>query len=259
MKNRGSSIAGQTQTSSLLRARHVPPAECAARAAAHQSQNESWVPALEGAVEIVVEDLGADLEQEVRSAGCPAHLLFLDHPFADDLVHGGVDERVGDRLAAAVALAVVGDPGGVGVDVVLELRRGPCTACAAAGWGPRRRGRSSGPRSRGGRGRRCRARGTHLARSSSSTAARALRGSRPLIICPRTVRRIVMWNQSIRCSACGLRYSGSSRASARASATRTCCWLIPSLKLACAGALRVRVMVSREREQSGKSVVVGGD
>jgi hypothetical protein len=30
--------------------------------------------------------LGADLEQEVRPAGGPAHLLLLDHPFADGLL-----------------------------------------------------------------------------------------------------------------------------------------------------------------------------
>ncbi len=34
---------------------------------------------------VVVEDAGADLEEEVGAAWSPAHLLFLDHAFADDL------------------------------------------------------------------------------------------------------------------------------------------------------------------------------
>lgn len=50
----------------------------------------SWVkpgvPAVEGVGEVVVEDAGADLKQEVGAAGTPAHLLLLDHPFAHDLV-----------------------------------------------------------------------------------------------------------------------------------------------------------------------------
>jgi hypothetical protein len=32
---------------------------------------------VEVADELVVEDAGADLQQEVGAAGCPAHLLFL--------------------------------------------------------------------------------------------------------------------------------------------------------------------------------------
>ncbi len=40
--------------------------------------------------QFVVEDAGADLEEEVSSAWGPAHLLFLHHAFADDLVHGGL-------------------------------------------------------------------------------------------------------------------------------------------------------------------------
>jgi hypothetical protein len=49
---------------------------------------EVGVPAVEVVGEVVVEDSGADLEQQVGSAGCPAHLLFFDHAFADDLVDG---------------------------------------------------------------------------------------------------------------------------------------------------------------------------
>lgn len=38
---------------------------------------ESGVPAVEVAGELVIEDSGADLQQEVRPAWCPPHLLFF--------------------------------------------------------------------------------------------------------------------------------------------------------------------------------------
>jgi Plasmid pRiA4b ORF-3-like protein len=47
---------------------------------------EVGVPASVVVGEGVVEDAGADLEEEVCSAGCPAHLLLFDHAFADHLV-----------------------------------------------------------------------------------------------------------------------------------------------------------------------------
>ena len=43
------------------------------------------------------------------AAGRPPHLLLLDHTAADDLVDGALGGGGGDRLAAAVALAVVRD------------------------------------------------------------------------------------------------------------------------------------------------------
>ena len=42
-----------------------------------QCPAEAGVPAVKVAGELVVEDAGADLEQEVGAAGCPAHLLFF--------------------------------------------------------------------------------------------------------------------------------------------------------------------------------------
>ncbi len=71
--------------------------------------------------ELVVKDAGADLEQEVGAAGCPAHLLLFDHALADDLVDRGFGERGGDSLASTLAFPVVGDPLGVGADVAVEL------------------------------------------------------------------------------------------------------------------------------------------
>ena len=54
---------------------------------------------MEVAGELVVEDPGADLQQQVGAAGCPAHLLFLDHALADHLVDRRLGERGGDGLA----------------------------------------------------------------------------------------------------------------------------------------------------------------
>jgi hypothetical protein len=82
---------------------------------------EAGIPAVKVGSQFVVEDAGADLEEEVGSAWGPAHLLFLDHAFADDLVHGGLDEGAGDGLPGAVVFPVVGDPVGVGPDVGGEL------------------------------------------------------------------------------------------------------------------------------------------
>ena len=45
---------------------------------------EAGVLAAEVAGELVVEDVGADLEQEAGAAGCPAHLLLFDHALASD-------------------------------------------------------------------------------------------------------------------------------------------------------------------------------
>ena len=57
----------------------------------------------------------------MRAAVTPAHLLLLDHAFADHLVDRGFHERGGDDLAGAVALPVVGYGRGVGGEVPAEL------------------------------------------------------------------------------------------------------------------------------------------
>ena len=49
---------------------------------------EVGVPAAEVVGQVVVEDPGADLEQQVGAAGGPAHLLALDHALGDHLVDG---------------------------------------------------------------------------------------------------------------------------------------------------------------------------
>src|SRR5664279_2979915 len=57
----------------------------------------------------------------MRAAVTPAHLLLLDHAFADHLVDRGFHERGGDDLAGAVALPVVGYGRGVRGEVPAEL------------------------------------------------------------------------------------------------------------------------------------------
>jgi hypothetical protein len=76
-----------------------PPLQC----------GEAGVPAGEVGGEVVVENTGPDLQEKVGAAGRPPHLLLLDHTAADDPVDGTLGGGGGDRLAAAVALAVVRD------------------------------------------------------------------------------------------------------------------------------------------------------
>src|SRR5450756_2827823 len=63
---------------------------------------ERWVPPVEVVGELVVEDPDTDLQQEVRAARGPAHLLLLDHALADQLVDRGLDERGRDGLALSL-------------------------------------------------------------------------------------------------------------------------------------------------------------
>ena len=84
---------------------------------------EAGVPAAEVVGELVVEDAGADLQQQVCAARSPAHLLFLYHALADDLVDRGLGERCGDGLASTLTFPVVRDPAGVRAQVAVELAR----------------------------------------------------------------------------------------------------------------------------------------
>lgn len=58
--------------------------------------------------EQVVEDPGADLQQQVGTTRGPSHLLLFEHALLYDLVDRGLGERGGDGLAGAAAFAVVG-------------------------------------------------------------------------------------------------------------------------------------------------------
>jgi hypothetical protein len=48
---------------------------------------EPGIPPVEVLGQVVVQNSGTYLEQEVRTSGALAHLLFLHHPFAHDLVN----------------------------------------------------------------------------------------------------------------------------------------------------------------------------
>ena len=48
---------------------------------------EPGIPPEEVLGQVVVQNSGTYLEQEVRTSGALAHLLFLHHPFAHDLVN----------------------------------------------------------------------------------------------------------------------------------------------------------------------------
>src|SRR5437867_533083 len=84
-------------------------------------RHEGWVPAAEVSGKVLVEHARSDLEHEMGPSLRPAHLLPLHHALAHHLVDRRLHEGVRDRLAAAVALPVVRDPGGVGPDVGAEL------------------------------------------------------------------------------------------------------------------------------------------
>ena len=140
----------------------------------------------------------------MRAAGAPAHLLFLDHAFADDLVDRGFDERGGDGLAGESAFPVVGDGRGVGGEVAAELadRLGQF-ARLDADVGDVGDEVVDGPRAR----KTLPCQRNHFTRCSWAATSGAVSGGqrRPLACWVSTVIRIVRWNQSSRCSACGLR------------------------------------------------------
>jgi hypothetical protein len=70
----------------------------------------------------------------VRAPLGPVHLLLLDHPPANHLIHGRFHERRRDRLAVAISVPVVGDRKLVGLDVMVKLAHGPEQLLRALGW-----------------------------------------------------------------------------------------------------------------------------
>jgi hypothetical protein len=57
---------------------------------------KSWVPLPECGLKIIVEHVGPHLQKQVRTAWRPAHLLFLDESFG---------EQLNNEIAAREALA----------------------------------------------------------------------------------------------------------------------------------------------------------
>ncbi|WP_198955575.1 MULTISPECIES: SulP family inorganic anion transporter [unclassified Frankia] len=89
----------------------------------------------------IVENASGRAQTDVGTSGCPAHLLFVDHASADDLVGGFNGERVCLPGAEAAPPAEAGQGAGCAA-----RSRG----CLYVGWRGRR------PGSRPGRRRRCR-------------------------------------------------------------------------------------------------------
>ena len=50
------------------------------------------IPTLESILPVLIDDLKTYLEEQASACLRPAHLLFLDKAFADDLVDGGLDK-----------------------------------------------------------------------------------------------------------------------------------------------------------------------
>ncbi len=146
----------------------------------------------------------------------PLHLLFLHHALAHHLVHRRFHKARADPLAVAVALAVVRDEAGIVLDVRVELlhrfAQFPCCAIVARRR-PRPRGRPRRTASP--------ARLEHIAMPQKPfepfelphhIVTECATSSRSSVVSASlwrsaawSVRRIVTWNQSSRCSACGLR------------------------------------------------------
>jgi hypothetical protein len=82
-------------------------------------------------MQVVVQDVDSNLEQKMGTALRPAHLLFLDEPFGDDLIDRRLGEAGRYALATTIPLAVVHD--GVGVssdDCATRCPRRPCEIAA---------------------------------------------------------------------------------------------------------------------------------
>lgn len=75
------------------------------------SRGDCWpevcVPAAEGLFKRTVQDVDSDGEKRLDGKPVPAHLLFLDHPFGDNLVNGGLNPSYRNRLISSIALAVI--------------------------------------------------------------------------------------------------------------------------------------------------------
>src|SRR6266581_2937193 len=84
-------------------------------------QGQGRVPRAERCRQLAVECPGADLQEQVSALGRPPHLLLLDHPLANHLVYGGLDERTRDHLATPIPLPILRDAARIGTDIAAEL------------------------------------------------------------------------------------------------------------------------------------------
>lgn len=79
------------------------------------------MPALKCLVQIAVQDVDSDLQQEMGAALGPAHLLFLDEPFGDDLIDRRLHEAGRNAFATAIPFTVVDDSVGIPGDISIKF------------------------------------------------------------------------------------------------------------------------------------------
>ena len=79
------------------------------------------VPRPERFRERVVQHRHAHREKRLNGIAVPAHLLSLDHPRRNDLIHRGFGEGGRNRVAASIALTVIGQRIGVRVQIGRQL------------------------------------------------------------------------------------------------------------------------------------------
>src|SRR5262245_11649281 len=82
------------------------------------------IPRAERGLPFAVQHARAHLQQEMHTPLTPPHLLLLDHPLTDHLVHCGFDKACADALTVAIALAIVRNEVGVILNVRVELLHG---------------------------------------------------------------------------------------------------------------------------------------
>ena len=82
------------------------------------------MPALKCLPQIVVQNVHPNLQQEVRTARRPSHLLLFYESFSDDLVDCGLDETSQNTLAASVPFPIVDDGSRIAIDVSAKLVQG---------------------------------------------------------------------------------------------------------------------------------------
>ena len=84
---------------------------------------QAGIPFLKERPERAVECVRPDLQQQVRAAFRPLHLLTFGKTFADDGVHRGLGQAQGDALTGAESFAIVGQASDVGSDIDGEFVR----------------------------------------------------------------------------------------------------------------------------------------
>ena len=65
------------------------------------------MPRSEDLFKSIVQDVDSHREKRLNGVPIPAHLLLLDHPFCDDLIHRGLNPSRLNRLLGPVSLAVI--------------------------------------------------------------------------------------------------------------------------------------------------------